>query len=72
MVTSFGLALQRAMDADDYSCQEVADCLDLSASTISNWRNDQIPTIEHCRDLDEFFDKPSGYFEEYRYEYFNC
>lgn len=46
------------------SYEDVASLLGIERNTVRGWCCGRIvPTMEHCRDLDEVFDKPCGYFE---------
>lgn len=61
---TFAEALRDELYSNGYSYQELANCIDVDYSTVSNWCNENeiYPNHEHCRDLDEFFDRPCGYF----------
>lgn len=62
---TFGEFLDNEFYCNNYRYSEAAASFGLDNSAIYNWcHNVSFPNGEHCRDLDEFFDKPCGYFEK--------
>lgn len=61
----FAEAIKTELYGSGISYAEVASLLGIGRNTVRGWcKGAIVPTVEHCRDLDELLDKPCGYFEQ--------
>lgn len=64
----FSDVIKQELYGSGCSYSDVALLLGIGRNTVRGWCCGRIvPTIEHCRDLDEVFDKPCGYFERMKW-----
>lgn len=61
---TFAEAMKQEIYSSGTSYSEIAALLGIQHNTVRKWCTGEIvPSLEHCQDLDEYFDKPCGYFE---------